>query len=114
MLYHSTRNNKLTASASEAILKGIATDGGLYVPESIPTLKKSFTQLAKHCRSRLYPSYKQVIHKLPVFIHRFAHTPEPVDFTGFVNLRSPQRQMYLALRAVENCPMLTNQHRAVF
>ncbi len=47
MLYHSTRNNKLTATASEAILRGIAPDGGLYVPENIPRLDKSFTRLAK-------------------------------------------------------------------
>ena len=47
MRYHSTRNSELTASASEAILKGIAPDGGLYVPDSIPKLDKSFTQLSK-------------------------------------------------------------------
>ena len=47
MIYHSTRNPKLTASASEAILKGIAPDGGLYVPDDIPKLDKSFTKLAK-------------------------------------------------------------------
>ncbi len=47
MLYHSTRDKKLTAKASEAILRGIAPDGGLYVPEEIPKLDKSFTQLAK-------------------------------------------------------------------
>ena len=47
MLYHSTRDKKLTAKASEAILRGIAPDGGLYVPEEIPKLDRSFTQLAK-------------------------------------------------------------------
>ncbi|MCR5685872.1 MAG: threonine synthase [Lachnospiraceae bacterium] len=47
MIYHSTRNTKLTATASEAILKGIAPDGGLYVPDDIPKLDKSFTKLAK-------------------------------------------------------------------
>lgn len=47
MLYHSTRDKSITASASEAILKGIAPDGGLYVPESIPALDRGFTQLAK-------------------------------------------------------------------
>lgn len=47
MLYHSTRDPKLTASASEAILKGIAPDGGLYIPESIPHLDKSFNTLSK-------------------------------------------------------------------
>ncbi|MBO4506214.1 MAG: threonine synthase [Lachnospiraceae bacterium] len=47
MLYHSTRDKKLTAKASEAILRGIAPDGGLYVPDEIPKLDRSFTQLAK-------------------------------------------------------------------
>ena len=45
--YHSTRDIKLTATASEAILKGIAPDGGLYVPETVPKLKTSFEALAK-------------------------------------------------------------------
>jgi len=33
-LYHSTRDAAITASADAAILRGIAPDGGLYVPES--------------------------------------------------------------------------------
>lgn len=45
--YHSTRNKAITATASEAILKGIAPDGGLYVPDSIPKLKCSFEALAR-------------------------------------------------------------------
>jgi len=45
--YHSTRNSELTASASEAILKGIAPDGGLYVPDQIPKLKLSLEKLAR-------------------------------------------------------------------
>jgi threonine synthase len=47
IIYHSTRDTKLTATASEAILKGIAPDGGLYVPETVPKLKISFEALAK-------------------------------------------------------------------
>ena len=47
IMYHSTRNEKLTATASEAILNGIAPDGGLYVPDQIPKLKVSFEALAK-------------------------------------------------------------------
>lgn len=38
MRYRSTRDHRLTATASEAILTGIAPDGGLYVPESFPKL----------------------------------------------------------------------------
>lgn len=45
--YHSTRNKNITATASEAILNGIAPDGGLYVPDEIPKLKISFEALAR-------------------------------------------------------------------
>lgn len=38
LLYKSTRNAEQTVTASEAILKGLADDGGLYVPVSIPKL----------------------------------------------------------------------------
>lgn len=47
LIYHSTRDRSLTASASEAILQGLAPDGGLYVPSEIPKLDRSFTQLSK-------------------------------------------------------------------
>lgn len=38
MLYFSTRSKKHTATASEAILAGLAPDGGLFVPESLPQI----------------------------------------------------------------------------
>lgn len=38
LLYKSTRNSEKTVTASEAILKGLADDGGLFVPVSIPKL----------------------------------------------------------------------------
>ena len=36
MLYHSTRNPSLTADSAQAILEGLAPDGGLYMPAQIP------------------------------------------------------------------------------
>ncbi|MBQ3009964.1 MAG: threonine synthase [Oscillospiraceae bacterium] len=36
MLYHSTRNRSLTANSAEAVLEGLAPDGGLYMPEALP------------------------------------------------------------------------------
>lgn len=36
MRYCSTRNNKEYIESAEAIIRGIAPDGGLYIPESIP------------------------------------------------------------------------------
>ncbi|HHT81678.1 MAG TPA: threonine synthase [Spirochaetales bacterium] len=38
MKFVSTRNASLQVTASEAILQGLAPDGGLYVPESFPSL----------------------------------------------------------------------------
>ena len=38
MKYQSTRNRALTATPAQAVLAGIAPDGGLYMPESIPVL----------------------------------------------------------------------------
>ncbi len=36
LLYKSTRNSEQKVTASEAILQGLAPDGGLYVPETMP------------------------------------------------------------------------------
>ncbi len=36
MNYHSTRNDKNYVNSAEAVLKGLAPDGGLYMPEAIP------------------------------------------------------------------------------
>ena len=45
LLYRSTRSNE-TVKASEAILKGLASDGGLFVPVSVPRLDKSLEELS--------------------------------------------------------------------
>lgn len=47
LLYSSTRNAKDKFTASQAILKGLADDGGLFVPDRIPTLDKTIDELAK-------------------------------------------------------------------
>ena len=36
MLYHSTRSKLHTADSAQAVLEGLAGDGGLYMPEAIP------------------------------------------------------------------------------
>ncbi|MCI5855833.1 MAG: threonine synthase [Agathobacter sp.] len=47
VMYSSTRNADVKYRASEAILKGLADDGGLFVPDSIPALDVSMEDLAK-------------------------------------------------------------------
>ena len=38
MLYHSTRSKEHIADSAQAVLNGLAPDGGLYVPADLPTL----------------------------------------------------------------------------
>ena len=53
MFYKSTRSNeKATASAAQVIKQGLAADGGLFVPESVPTL--SMQEVSDLCKET-YP-----------------------------------------------------------
>ena len=63
--YVSTRNGKDEYTASQAILKGLADDGGLFVPTSVPTLDVSFEALANM-------NYQQVAYEvLKLFLTDF-------------------------------------------
>ena len=42
LFYRSTRSKDERVTASQAILQGLAQDGGLFVPESVPKLDKSY------------------------------------------------------------------------
>ena len=45
LLYQSTRDEKNTLTASQAILQGLAQDGGLYTPTHFPQVDLDFDQL---------------------------------------------------------------------
>ncbi|MDR0858506.1 MAG: threonine synthase [Oscillospiraceae bacterium] len=61
MNYNSTRDNSRKVSGAEAIARGIAPDGGLYVPETLPKLSLGeIEKLAGHS----YPDLAFVITKL--------------------------------------------------
>ncbi|MFV0343508.1 MAG: threonine synthase [Anaerocolumna sp.] len=47
LMYQSTRSQSKPVTASQAILKGLADDGGLFVPQSIPKLDISLDDLSK-------------------------------------------------------------------
>ena len=61
MQYHSTRNDKVTVDSAQAVLSGLAPDGGLYVPQSLPALdvqavlKMSTMDMAKEIIGKLLP-----------------------------------------------------------
>lgn len=47
LMYKSTRSSSAPVTASEAILNGLAEDGGLYVPAAIPALDVSLEEISK-------------------------------------------------------------------
>jgi threonine synthase len=57
VLYNSTRSKKNPVKASQAILKGLSQDGGLFVPDHIPALDKSLKELSEM-------DYKQVAYEV--------------------------------------------------
>ena len=48
MLYLSTRNNKIEKTASQAVLEGLAKDGGLYMPKTFEGTAFPMENLAKN------------------------------------------------------------------
>ena len=57
VIYRSTRSNSEPVTASQAILKGLSDDGGLFVPDHIPALDKSLSELTGM-------SYQQVAYEV--------------------------------------------------
>ena len=61
MIYHSTRDESLKADSAQAVLEGLAPDGGLYVPQSLPAfdwqacLKGSAMDMSTAILSALLP-----------------------------------------------------------
>lgn len=67
MLYRSTRGEEKKFTSSEAILKGIADDGGLFLPEKIPSidcdlkdlLNFSYKEIAYEVMSKFFTDFTQ-------------------------------------------------------
>ena len=75
MKYISTRGYEGKFSASEAIVKGIAPDGGLFVPESIPSISKD--EIEEMMNMEFYQISARVISK---FLEDFTES-ELLDYT---------------------------------
>ena len=67
ILYKSTRGNGETVTASQAILKGLADDGGLFVPTQVPALdvpveklaEMSYQEVAYEVMSRFFSDFTE-------------------------------------------------------
>ncbi|MCI5480817.1 MAG: threonine synthase [Lachnospiraceae bacterium] len=78
LLYKSTRSNDIAVTASQAILKGLSDDGGLFMPERIPALDISMKDMVNM-------SYQEIAYEvMKLFLS---------DFTE-EELRSCIRQAY--------------------
>ena len=60
IMYNSTRSKDKKVTASQAILKGLSDEGGLFVPEQIPALDRSLTEL----KDMTYPQVAYEVMKL--------------------------------------------------
>ena len=72
LVYQSTRDEKNTVTASQAILQGLATDGGLYTPISYPQVELDFDTL----KDASYQEVAKLI--LSAFLDDF--TAEELDY----------------------------------
>lgn len=68
MKYTSTRNNKLNISGTEAIVKGISVDGGLFVPKEFPLLSRNNFDWLCECD---YPQRSAYI--MSLFLDEFSY-----------------------------------------
>ena len=67
LLYKSTRNSSIRVPASQAILKGLSDEGGLFIPERIPALdipmediaNMSYAEVAYEVMSRFYTDFTE-------------------------------------------------------
>ena len=79
ILYNSTRDSHLKLTASQAILKGLSDDGGLFVPDHIPSLDKSFEELKNM-------DYRQVAYEVMKLFF--------TDFTVCISCAKPSRAKF--------------------
>ena len=88
VIYRSTRSNSEPVTASQAILKGLSDDGGLFVPDHIPALDKSLSELAGM-------SYQQVAYEvMKLFLTDFTEYEEYKKRTLGADALEPKRIKY--------------------
>lgn len=88
MKYKSTRNGSIYVSSSNAIIQGLSKDGGLFVPESIPTFQKSeldssynYLDLAKIILKKYFTDFS--IHQLDDSVMEAYKTFDVDDVVNF-------------------------------
>lgn len=112
LFYKSTRDDSVRVTASKAILKGLADDGGLFVPESIPALDKSLEELSKM-------SYGEVAYEvMKLFFTDFTEEELKKCIANAYDSKSIQQRLHLLSRLMEHislsCSMVLLSHLRIW
>jgi threonine synthase len=102
MRYNSTRNNKKYFSASECIFKGLADDGGLFIPKDLSEkhfdyhnfIGKSYTDIAEAVLGAFMSDFSQ---KQIAYCVRSAYTASNFETEGIFTLKNIGPFGYLEL-----------------
>ena len=97
LFYRSTRSKDERVTASQAILQGLAQDGGLFVPESVPKLDKSLEELSKM-------NYQETAYEvMKLFLTDFTKELLYPDFGAAYQIRSPHHLLHNPSRSKSQC-----------
>ena len=92
VMYQSTRGKGEPVTASQAILKGLSEDGGLFVPTQIPALDVSMDELSQMTYQE---TAYQVMSRLLTDFTEEENNSIPRTVT-IIEINSPQRYSILA------------------
>ena len=72
MLYHSTRSDKPCVDSAQAVLEGLAPDGGLYMPQAIPAFdwKKCLTGSSMDMATDILSALLPDIPDMPTLVNK--------------------------------------------
>ena len=72
MRYHSTRNKARFVDSAQAVLEGLAPDGGLYMPEAIPSFdwEQCLNGSSKEMSRRILSAFLPEIPEMDKLVHR--------------------------------------------
>ena len=84
------RGGEKNVTASQAILKGLAEDGGLFMPDTIPVFDRSFSELAKM-------SYQEVAYEvMKLFLSDFTEEELKDCIARATTVNSTRRRLHLS------------------
>ena len=91
MHYYSTKNKDLKIGLKEALLKGLAPDGGLFMPASIPVLRRETLEKIREMLLRELSDETVSADVLRYFSGEFYYASAESDGDGFFIISVPRK-----------------------